>query len=222
MKVTDRTMQVLKNFATINSNIFIEEGNVLRTVSESKTVLSRAEIDMQFPKSFGIYDLGEYLGVMGLVDSPNVDFSDDYVTVSDEAGRTKIKYFYSSPDILTTVQKDISSPSEDAWFTLDRDTRLKITRAAATLGHSEMIVTVVDGIVTLTVTDPEDTTANAFSVAVDGESTTDDLNAVISISNLKMMEGDYRVSLSSKMISHFVNTESNSQYWVALQKNSSF
>ena len=68
MELSDRASQVLRNFAVINGNIYFNEGNVVRTVSESRTVLAKATLDVDFPTSFGIYDLREFLSVMGLVD----------------------------------------------------------------------------------------------------------------------------------------------------------
>jgi len=223
MELSERTLKVLGNFAGINGNIYISEGNVLRTVSESKTVLAKSTIDVDFPTSFGIYDLREFLSVMNLVDSPNLTFSDENVTISDSTGRSKIKYFYSSPDTLTVAKKDLALPSVDAWFTLDSTTLSKIKSAAAAMGHSEVNVSLDGTMVTLTVRDNDDSTSHSFDIAVEGESDHPDLNVVFNINNLKLIEdGNYRVELSSQFISHFVNTESNTEYWVALQKSSKF
>jgi hypothetical protein len=223
MELSDRALQVLRNFSGINGNIFIEEGNVVRTVSESRTVLAKSTLDVEFPQSLGIYDLREFLSVLGLVEKPMLGFNEKYVDIVGSTGRSKIKYFYSDPSTLTTVNKDLALPSVDAWFTLDSSTFSKIKSAASALGHQEVNVTIDNGVVMLTTKDNDDDTSNAFSVAVDGESESDNLKAVFNINNLKMVEdGEYRVSLSSKYISHFVNTESNSEYWVALQKSSNF
>jgi len=223
MELSDRALQVLRNFSGINGNIFIEEGNVIRTVSESRTVLAKATLDVEFPQSLGIYDLREFLSVLGLVEKPMLGFNEKYVDIVGSSGRSKIKYFYSDPSTLTTVSKDIGLPSTDAWFSLTSSDFSKIKSAAGALGHSEVIATIDNGVVMLTVKDNDDDTSNAFSIAVDGESESDDLHAVFNINNLKMIEdGDYRVSISSKLISHFVNNESNNEYWVALQKSSKF
>lgn len=223
MELTDRTLEVLRNFSAINGNILIDGSNVLRTVSESRTVLAKATLDMEFPQAFGIYDLREFLSVLGLVESPTLNFTEKYVEISGGSGRFKVKYFYSDPSTLTTVSKDLGLPSEDAWFNLTSSDFGKIKSAASALGHQEVNVSIDNGIVMLTTKDNADDTSNAYSVAVDGESTSEDLHAVFNINNLKMVEdGDYRVTLSSARISHFVNKESNYEYWVALQKQSKF
>jgi hypothetical protein len=213
-------MQVLNNFASVNSNIVITTGNVLRTVSESKTILARATIDEEFPKGFGIYELNEFLSALSLVESPRISFGENNMDISDGTGRSSIKYFYSDPSILTTTSNEIVMPEAEVKFKLDRETMNRIKKAASVLGHSEVSVRNVDGVIVLTVADNENSTSNAIDIAVDGESTSEDFKYVFSIANLKMIEGDYDVSLSSKLISHFVNTESNVEYWVALQKTS--
>jgi hypothetical protein len=220
MELTENTLQVLRNFASINQNIVIQEGNVLRTVSEAKTVLARSEVDMEFPTSFGVYDLSEFLSVLGLVDSPRFTFDEKFVTINDGSGRSNIKYYYSDPNILTTSSRDVTMPDPDVSFRLDRETMSKIKRAASVFGHTEVCVTKEDGVIILCVQNNEDPTSHALKIAVDGNTEVDDFKLIFNISNLKMIDGDYDVYLSSKLISHFVNTESNVEYWVALQKTS--
>jgi len=225
MELTDRTLAVLRNFSGINGNILVEEGTTIRTVSESRTVLAEGYIDMEFPRSFGIYDLREFLNVLNLVDVPNLTFEDKCVTVSDSSGRTKIKYYYSDPSILTTATKTIDLPCDDAWFRIDRSTLNKIKSAASALGHSDVTATIDNGAVTLTVKDNDDATSNAYSVVVEGESKSENMEAVFNINNLKLLEdADYEVHISQKLISKFCNTDpdGSSTYWVALQKSSKF
>lgn len=220
MELSSQTLQVLNNFASVNSNIVIHTGNVLRTVSESKTILARAEIEEGFPSGFGIYDLNEFLSALSLVESPRITFNENNMDISDGSGRSSLKYFYSDPSILTTTSNEIVMPEADVTFRLDRETMNKIKKAASVLGHTEVSVQNDDGVIVLAVANNEDASSNEIKIAVDGEASSEDFKYIFSIANLKMIEGDYDVSLSSKLISHFVNTESNVEYWVALQKTS--
>ena len=95
MELSENTLQILKNYAGINSNIVFNEGNNIQTISEAKNVLSAASTVEDFPQNFGIYDLNEFLNVLGLVDVPNLTFEKDYVLISDSSGRSKVKYFFS-------------------------------------------------------------------------------------------------------------------------------
>ena len=223
MRLTDTTTQVLKNYATINPNIVINKGSTLRTVSEALNVLASTEIDMAFPETFGIYDLGEFLNVVSLVNSPDLVFNDDHVMIVDGSGRSRIKYYYSSIDILTSPKKEIIMPESEVKFTLDRDTLSKIKRAASVLGHTQMsLSTTSSGVLCLSVIDSSDETSNVFPMDVDGSYKDKTFNFVFNISNLKMIEGDYDVSISSKLISHFANREIPVQYWVSLEKTSTY
>ena len=223
MELSDRTLNVLKNFSGINQNLIIRSGNTIRTISEARNVLGTVIVDEQFPQDFGIYDLNEFIGVLGLVDTPRLKFRDEYVTVGDSVGRSKVKYFFSAEDTLTTSQKDITMPDPDVSFVLTNDTLNKLKRAASTLGHNEVSITGKDGVLSLSVVDSQNSTSNTFSIDVDGEFKPDvNFNFIINIGNLKILPGDYEVQISSKLITQFKNREVNVTYWIALEKSSTF
>jgi hypothetical protein len=222
MELTEKTLTVLKNYATINPNVVLNSGNVIKTISEAKNVLSAAEVDVDFPKEVGIYDLSEFLSVLSLVDSPRLAFEENNFLISDGSGRTRIKYFYSDIDMLTVPTKDINMPDCEVSFLLDRDTLSRVKRASSVLGHTQMSLSVVEDVLRLSVIDQNDKTSNVYSIDVEGEYKDPNFNFVFNISNLKMVEGDYRVDISSKLISHFVNETNDIQYWVALEKTSTY
>ena len=118
----------------------IQNGQIIKTISEAKNVVSTAVVQEEFPQKFGIYDLNEFIGVLSLVDQPTLNFSEDFVTVGDSTGRSKVKYFFSPEETLTTPTKDITMPDPDVKFTLDNDTLNKLKRAASTLGHKEVSI----------------------------------------------------------------------------------
>ena len=222
MELNEATLQILKNFASINSNIVIDEGNTIKTISEAKNILSEATIEESIPQRFGVYDLNEFLGVLGLVDKPSLKFSENYATINDSTGRSKVKYFFSDTEMLTSPTKTITMPEADVTFTLDNDTLNKIRRAAGALGHNEMVISPSGGAVSLTVTSSENSTANTFSIDVDGTANVDKYNFIFNISNLKMLSGDYHVEISKKLISKFSNLENSINYWIALEKTSTY
>ena len=221
MELSEKALTVLKNFATINPNIVLTEGSTIKTISEAKNVLATATLDVEFPKTVGVYDLNEFLSVLSLVDNPTLSFSDDkFVTISDSSLRSQIKYFYSDISMLTVPSKDIVMPEAEVSFTLDRDTLSRVKRAASVLGHTEMSLTSGVGALQLSVIDHNDPTSNAYSTVVQVTFKEPNFNFVFNISNLKMVEGDYQVDISSKLISQFTNETAGIKYWVALEKNS--
>ena len=220
MELSENTLNVLKNFSGINPNMMIRSG---KTISEARTVLSTAVVDADFPKDFGIYDLNEFMGVLQLVDTPNLKFEDDYVIVNDSTGRSKVKYFYSSEETLTTPQKDITMPDANVKFKLDNETLSKLKRAASALGHTEISISGKDGVLSLSVVDSKNKTSNVFSIDVSGEFDNDvAFNFILSTNNLKILPGDYEIEISSKLISQFKHTSLDVKYWIALEKTSTF
>lgn len=224
MQLSSFTQQVLKNYATINSNIVIKPGNKIMTMSEAKNILSSATVEETFDREFGIYDLSEFLSSMGLVDTPTLRFEDTHVKISDASGRASIKYYFSDVDMLTSPTKAITMPSADVSFTLDESTLGNLKRAAGVLGHNEVSITPGNGCIVLSVVDADNTTSNKYSIDVDGEFTSDNFNFIMGINNLRMIPASYRVDISSKLISQFTSTdaEKDLQYWVALEKSSTY
>ena len=223
MELQEQTLNVLKNFSDINPNLIIKEGNTIRTISEAKNVVATAIVDNEFPQTMGIYDLKEFIGVLSLVDQPNLKFAEESVTVSDQSGRSKVRYFFSPEETLTTPKKDITFPEADVSFTLESNTLNRLRSAASTLGHSEVSITPSDGMLTLSVLDEGNATSNTYSIDVPYTTKPDqDFKFVVKISNLKILPGNYEVNLSSKMISEFKNTDTNVRYFIALEKSSKF
>ena len=223
MELSENTLQVLRNFSGINQNLLIKTGTNLKTISEARNVVATADVTESFEKGFGIYDLNEFIGVMGLVDAPSLKFEDDFVIVSDSSGRSKVKYFYAAEETLTAPTKDVTMPEADVKFTLDNSTLNKLKKAASTLGHSEVSIRAKDGVLSLSVVENQNSTSNAFSIDIDGEFKQDAVfNFIISISNLKILPGDYEVEISSKLITQFKNKEIPLKYWIALEKSSTY
>jgi len=222
MELSENTLDVLKNFSGINQNMLIRQGNTVKTISEARNVLATAVVAEEFTQDIGIYDLNEFIGVLGLVDQPRLKFGDECVTVVDGTGRSRVKYFFSPEETLTTPQKDINMPETEVKFLLTKDTLEKIKRAATTLGHDEVAITGNNGAINLSVIDSENSTSNAFSIDIDGEFPETPFKFIISISNIRILPGDYDVEISSKLISCFKNKEVNVKYWIALEKTSSY
>ena len=223
MELCENTLDVLRNFSSINQNIMIRFGNNIKTMSVTRNMIATADVSEQFTKDFGIYDLNEFIGVLGLVDTPNLTFEDDFVIVQDSTGRSKIKYFYSAEETLTTATKDVKMPEADCKFTLDNSTLNKLKKAAATLGHKEVSIQAKDGVLSLSIVEKQNATSNTFSIDIDGEFKQDAVfNFIIDIANLKILPGDYDVEISSKLITQFKNKELPLTYWIALEKSSTY
>lgn len=224
MELSNRTVEILRNFSTINQNIVVNGGNVLKTMSVAKNIVSRAEVDENFPNTFGIYDLSEFLSVLSLVDNPSIEFDESYCTVSDGSGLSSVKYFYSDPEMLAAPKKDIIMPECEVKFLLTNETLSKIKRASSALGYDNISIRPAgNGSIEIRVVDVDNSTSNSFSVLVEGDFP-DNVNFdfIMGVANMKLLGEDYQVSVSTKLISHFKSITSDTQYFIALEKSSSY
>lgn len=222
MELNENVLQVLRNFATINQNILIKPGNEIRTISEARNVLARANVDVEFPSQFAIYDLNQFISVLSLVDKPNLEFNENFVTIKDASGLSGVKYFFSSPDTITTSEKDITMPEAEVKFTLDEKTLSKLRSASSALGYKDLIVTAKGGSINLSISENDNATANSYNIDVAGSCDSENFKFILNIENLKIVAGDYDVNISSKFISNFKNKSKDIQYWIALEKTSNY
>ena len=222
VSISNDTLSVLRNFSSINPNVVLKPGQQVKTISEAKNILAVADIVEDFPTEMGIYDLNEFLSVVNLVNDPQLNFADNYVDVV--GGSSKVKYFFSDSSILTTPQKDITMPDCEVQVSFTDETLSQIRKAASALGHNEMSISATNDAVNIKVFDSKDSSANIYNIelANDAGYKEDQFDFVINIANLKLLDGDYEVKISSKLISEWKNTTKPVTYYIALEKNSNY
>ena len=192
-------------------------------MSAMKNIVAKAEVDEDFPREIAIYDLNEFLAALSLFTNPVLDFSENFVMITEE-GKTgnSLKYFYSDPSVVTTPSSDITMPKTEVNFSLDSSDLSKVQRAASVIGSPDLVLE-KNGVGSyLTVKDKKNDTANNYSLDVDVEGQ-GDYNFYFKVENLKLMPLTYDVNVSSKNISHFKSQTSNAvEYWIALEPESSY
>ena len=220
MKLTDSTLTVLKNFAGINNSILVKQGSKLRTISVAKNILAEANISEDFPKDVAIYDLNQFLNGLSLHQDPNLDFSaDSHLTIQE--GKRRVKYFFADPQVIVAPpEKEISLPSEDVSFQLESVTLEKLLKAAAVYQLPDLAAVGEAGVVKLVVRDKKNDTSNEFAVVV-GE-TNKEFSFNFKVENIKIIPGAYDVTISSKLLAKFTNSNYNLIYYIALEPDSTF
>jgi hypothetical protein len=220
MKLSDKTVNILKNFSSINQSILFKEGNKLRTISVMKNILAEAEIDEDIPKDFGIYDLNQFLNGLNLHASPDLDFDNEgYVVIKE--GRSRSKYFFADKNVIVTPpDKDITLPSEDVTFDLDTQQLDKLLKAAAVYQVPDLSVVGENGVVKVVVRDKKNDTSNNFQIVV-GE-TTSEFFFNFKVENIKIIPGTYEVAVSQKLLAKFTNKNYDLAYYIALEPDSTF
>ena len=210
MKLSEQTVNILKNFSTINQNILVKSGSQLQTMSTMKNILGTADVSEAFPRDFGIYDLNEFLGVLTLVSDAELKFDNDsYLTVN--GGRTKIRYFYSDPSILTTPPETFNPPECDVTFEVSKNVLTNLLKASAVMQLPDVVLS--NG--KITATDLKNVTSNKFTEQLD-DTVSDPFEFRFKADNLKMIPGDYNVSASTSAgVSNWVGKEAS--YWIAME-----
>ena len=222
MKLSNNTISVLKNYASINQNLVIKEGKEITTMSAMKNIMARADVEETFPHDIPIYDLDNFLTSLSLFKNPNLDFQGTYVNITEENNsKTSLKYFYSDPSVVTTPTKMITMPSNEVSFTLDSATLSNITKAAAVISSADLVLENTSGTSSLTVKDKKNDTANSYSMGVETEGE-GNFSFFFKVENLKLIDGKYTVQVSSKNISHMKNESTPIEYWIALEPESNY
>ena len=222
MKISTKTLDVLKNFSEINQSILIKKGKKLKTVSALKNILAHADVEEDFPQDFAIYQLNEFIGVLSTMGNPDLTFHDKYVMLSQENGACT-KYFYAEPSVVISPEKDIVMPSEEINFTLLEKQYNDLLKMSSILQLNDILVKGCpkSNGQYLAVTNKKNDTSNDYSVKV-GEDVTEPYKMYFKTENLKMVAGDYNVHISSKGISHFENMVTKLDYWIALEPDSHY
>ncbi len=222
MKISNDTLNILKNFSSINSNILIKPGNTLVTLSPMKNVMAKAVVSENFDSQIAIWDLNKFLGTVSLYSDPNFEFNDDHVLISNNDGTSTTKYYYSEPKLITTTEREISMPNSVVSFELTQDALNEIQRAASVLQVPDIAVTSDGNELVLVAMDSKDSTTNTYSVSLGEAPPHDDFCFYYKVENLKMLAGDYKVEISDKLISELTNQKNGLTYWIALEQNSTY
>ena len=227
MKLSESTVEVLKNFATINQSILFTDGKELNTVAVQKNLLGSATVAEKFesPKGeFAIYDLNEFLSTLSLFEDPDVEFGEQFATISDSRANTV--YWFADKEIIVFPTSKIEMPDSDVEFTLTAESLDKLQRATGTLGVPDLVIRRGESDpskIVAEVLDKRNDTSNTFSLEVGDY--TGDANFKFYFLNerMKMLPGDYNVQISSKKISKLTSVpDGEVTYWIALEQDSTY
>jgi len=221
MKLSEKTLALLKNFSSINQSILFKKGNNIRTMSVMKNILAEADISEEIPQDFAIYDLVQFLNGISLYGDPELDFQNEsYLTIRDGKNH-RTKYFFADPSVVVAPpDKTLTLPTEDVSFVLDTNNLTQLLKAAAIYQLPDFSVVGEAGAVKLVVRDKKNDTSNEFAIVVAETDKTFSFN--FKVENIKIIPGTYDVVISQKLLSRFVNENYNLTYYIALEPDSTF
>jgi len=217
MKFSERTLTVLKNFATINPSIIFKPGKQIRTISPQKTVVAIANIEDEIPSEACVYDMSRFLSTYGLFGEPDIQFENNHFLVVQ--GKTKTKYYFADKSmIIAPPEKEIVIPSNDVEVKIEWNDLQSVIRASGVLQLPEVAFVGDGDTCSLKAIDSNSTTGDTFGIEVG--TTSDTFQLIIKTENLRLIPQDYKVTLCSKGISKFEGN--NVTYFVAIESKSTY
>ena len=221
MKLSEKTIDLLENFSSINQSILVKKGSKLRTISVMKNILAEADIDENFEKDFGIYDLPQFLNGVGLMNDPDIDLKHDSYMIIREGKTTKVKFAFADPEvIITPPEKAITLPSQEVCFQLESVQLQKLLKASSVYQLPDLAAVGEAGVIKLVVRDKKNDNSNQFEIVV-GE-TDKEFTFNFKVENIKIVPGSYDVVISSKLLSRFTNSSYSLNYYIALEPDSTY
>ena len=217
--LSKKTLDVLKNFSTINSSIVFRKGSTVRTISNAENILAKFTGDEIFPVDFAIYDLSQFLSGISLFNDPQLEFtSGDFVSI--RGGRQSAKYYFSDPEITlkSAPEKNVKFPGADLQFNLSGDDLIALQKASAVYGLPDLTFQSEEGLDTikLILRDKENDTSNTYDITVAG-CATGTYSLDVKIDNIRVLPGDYSIKVSKALISEWTNTNVDLTYYIALE-----
>lgn len=219
MRLSKETIDILKNFASINMSLLFREGKKLKTVDASKAVMAVANISETIPREFAIYDLNQLIGLMSMFKEPELKFGDKSLRIQDLSDSASFVYA-AKEAIVSAPDKEVNFPGAEIEFSLNGDTLIRALRAASILAVTHVAIIGKDGKTYLAALDANNNSSHMWETVV-GKSDTN-YRMIFRLDNLKVLPRDYNVVISSKGISKFSSTTGDVVYYIATETSSKF
>ena len=217
--LSKKTLDVLKNFSTINSSIVFRKGSTVRTISNAENILAKFTGDEVFPVDFAIYDLSQFLSGISLFSDPQLEF-DNESFVNIRGGRQSARYYFSDPEITlkSAPEKNVKFPGADLQFNLTGEDLIALQKASAVYSLPDLTFQSEEGSneIKLIIRDKENDTSNTYDLTVAG-CATGTYSLDVKIENIRLLPGDYNVKVSKHLISEWTNQSVDLTYYIALE-----
>ena len=191
--LSKKTLDVLKNFSTINSSIVFRQGSTVRTISNAENILAKFT-------GAEIFTSGDFVSIRG--------------------GRQSAKYYFSDPEITlkSAPEKNVKFPGSDIEFSLTAEDLVNIQKASAVYGLPDLTFYSEEGsnTIKLILRDKENDTSNTYDLSLKGTAT-GTFSLDLKIENIRVLPSDYTVKVSQHLISEWTSQDVDLKYYIALE-----
>ena len=236
-QLSKATIDLLRNFSTINKSILIGQGTTLQTMSVNKNIIALTTVREEFPCQMAIYDLPLFLGALSLFKKPWLHFPDDKkVVIYDEDTKGKTVFYYSDPEIIVRPPDfNPNLPLVEIMFDLPQNDAQQLLQAAKVYGVEDLCINGYAQEYSICVRDKKNNTSNVFSLplkkvifdqapreeggpAYKLTPERQEFCYCFKVENLKLLDATYHVTLSNKNIANFTSiSHSELNYFIALE-----
>lgn len=234
MKLSKTSIDIIKNFSSINPGIIFKAGNQLKTVSPQKNIMGVATIQEKFDTEVGIYDLNSFVSVITMNEDNDFDVNEDNIKIiqkielgKDDKGKAK-----------TAISVNNYKPSAKNLIVAPPDKPIQFPEPEIRLHIPEKIISHVFNMAGIFASphiglssDGENVSISAFdvggqkshsNVTTFEEGNGDSYSLHFKIECLKLFPGDYDVEISTKGVSHWKNKQVDVEYWITIEPGSTY
>lgn len=144
--LTESTLEILKNFANINTQATFKAGTFQRACNQSRNFIADVELSDPLPVECSLYELNRLLGIIDTCKGtslPSILFEDASLTVLHDHGRVTIPYAHA--DVVTKLpDNQYRMDHEIASFDLPAAMWAKMKRTAAILDANALYIIIDD------------------------------------------------------------------------------
>ena len=222
MKISKNTLNILNSFVNLNPSILIREGNILSTTNGKfeqgkkviiKSILAVAEIEEEFDREIGIFNLKQFLQVISSFDDPELIFNDTYVTISE--GSNKIKYAYCDPEhIIYPNTNSLPISNVLAEFIIESKIFNKLNKLSNILKNEDLVIKSVNNEIEILLTNDNDS-SNEYCINIEKEC--DEFEFKTNVKDLIVMEDDYKaqvVDVKGRNVLYLEGLNNNLKYYI--------
>lgn len=217
MKISEKTLNVFKNFATINESLNIRKGNIQKTIDNDETIIAEIVVPDQFPKDFCIYDLSVFLANLTTLNDPDLTFDEKFLTMKDDS--VSVRFFYGNPHLIKSLPDEdaIDLENTDVSFVLPQSSFEKLNKVSKLNALPIMTVIGKEGKLILQSQEEGNDSSTAVSLEL-GKHEGEDFRASFKMANLRLLPDNYKVSIALEGYAIFENENKNTRYIIALQE----
>lgn len=201
--LNDTTVEILKNFASINSQVVFKAGNAQRACNDTRNFIADVELPEPLPQECALYELNRLLGIIDTCKTdklPTIAFGTSSLVVEHDHGRVTIPYAHSDvvaapPSVQFHMKKPIAS------FDLPQELWNRIKRTASVLQTTSLYIIVnSDGELVLKLVNEKDKGGDASGSATYNMPNTQVVDAVentwaVKFESLELLPGNYTVEI---------------------------